>query len=229
MRYPAAQAESVTNLYLIRHAEGVVNAERIVGGMRGDTGLTQHGVSQAEKLRDRLSASREIVADTLLASTYARARQTAEIIAPAIDLPLTLDDDLQELRPGDADGMKIEHAVERFSVPDFDRDPFRPISPNGESWAQFMFRVFATLDRITRAEADRTVVIVTHGGFIDGAFLYFFGMNPLGPAPIGFSTRHVSITHWQRKARWSRPEGWHLVAYNDATHLADRQGGHRSR
>jgi probable phosphoglycerate mutase len=217
----------VTNLYLIRHAEAVVNAERIVGGMRGDVGLTPLGVSQAERLRDRLSASREIVADTLIASSYARARQTAEIIAPAIDLPLTLDDDLQELRPGDADGMKIEQAVARFAVPDFDRDPFRPISPNGESWALFMFRVFATLDRITRDQVDRTVVLVTHGGFIDGAFLYFFGMNPLGPAPIGFATRHVSITQWQRKARWNRPESWHLVSYNDATHLAEKREGSR--
>jgi 2,3-bisphosphoglycerate-dependent phosphoglycerate mutase len=209
----------VTNIYFIRHAEAVVNASQIVGGMRGDTGLTPLGISQAERLRDRLATTREIVADTLVASSLPRARQTAEIIAPALDIPILLDDDLQELRPGEADGLSLKEAMERFSIPDFERDVFRPISPGGESWAQFMFRVYATLDRITREQDERSVVIVTHGGFIDGALLYFFGQNPLASPKVGFSTRHVSITNWKKRKRWSGTEGWHLVVYNDTAHL----------
>ncbi len=96
-----------TNLYLIRHGEAVVNVKPIVGDMRGDTGLTPLGVTQAERLRDRLAATGEISADVLIASTMPRARQTAEIIAPALGLPILWDDDVQEMRSGEADGMTL--------------------------------------------------------------------------------------------------------------------------
>lgn len=196
-----------------------MNVARIVGGLRGDTGLTPRGVEQAERLRDRLAATGEIKADVLLASSMPRARQTAEIIAPALGLSPRLDDELHEIRPGEADGLPMDEALERYAVPDLEREPFRPISPGGEGWAHFVFRVFSALDRVTREHAGKTIVIVTHGGFIDNAFLYFFGMSPHAPPPAQFSTRHTSLTHWQRRRRWRGEEGWHLVSYNDAAHL----------
>ena len=73
----------MTHLYLIRHGESVANVQPIVAGMRGDVGLTERGVAQADRLRERL-AQGEIAADVLIASTLPRARQTAEIIAPAL-------------------------------------------------------------------------------------------------------------------------------------------------
>jgi 2,3-bisphosphoglycerate-dependent phosphoglycerate mutase len=211
----------MTNLYLIRHGEAFANVSHVVGGMRGDTGLTPLGVVQAERLRARLAATGELAADVLIASTLPRARQTAEIIAPALGLPLTLDDEVQELRPGDADGLPLDEAVRRYALPDVERDPFRPISPGGESWAQFMLRVCAALDRITRAHQGRKVAVVTHGGFIDGAFLHFFKMNALTLPPAHFATRHTSMTHWQHRQRWNQNEAWHLVYYNDSAHLRD--------
>lgn len=210
----------MTNIYLIRHGEALVNVNQIVGGMRGDTGLSPLGVIQAERLRDRLAATRELAADVLISSTLPRAQQTAEIIAPALGLPLTLDDEVQELRPGEADGMPVGEALVRYAV-DFEREPYRPVSPGGESWAQFMLRVNVALDRITREHEGRTVVVVTHGGFIDGAFLHFFKMNALAYPPAHFSTRHTALTHWQRRRRWGRAETWHLVYYNDSAHLRD--------
>jgi 2,3-bisphosphoglycerate-dependent phosphoglycerate mutase len=216
-----------TDLYLIRHGEAFANVDHIIGGMRGDTGLTPIGVRQAEHLRDRLAATREIEADVLIASTLPRARQTAGIIAPALGLPLTLDDSVQELRPGEADGLSVEDAVLRFDIPDVERDPFRPVSPGGESWGDFMLRVSAALAHITREHAGKTVVVVTHGGFIDGAFLYFFRMNALALPPAQFATRHTSVTHWQHRLRWNQTEGWHLVAYNDCMHLRDLDRGTR--
>ncbi len=130
---------SLTTLYLIRHGEAVSNVEPIVGGVRGDSGLTPRGVAQAERLRDRLAESHEIDADVLIASTMPRARQTAEIIAPALGLPIIFDDEVQEMRPGEADGLHVIEYRERFGIPDFEREPFRPLAPGGEGWAQFMF------------------------------------------------------------------------------------------
>ncbi|MFT3767516.1 MAG: histidine phosphatase family protein [Minicystis sp.] len=210
----------MTNLVLIRHGEAEANVRHIVGGMRGDTGLTPRGVLQAERLRDRLAATGEITAHVLLASTLPRARQTAEIIAPALDLEVTLDDELHELRPGEADGLPLAEAIARFGLPDFEREPERPLGPGAESWHGFMGRVAAAIDRIVRAHEGNTIVAVTHGGFVDGAFAHFLRLGA-GFPPAQFSTRHASITHWQKRPRWNQAEGWHLVTFNDAAHLRD--------
>jgi len=210
----------VTNLYLIRHGEAVANVTHVVGGMQGDTGLTPLGVAQAERLRDRLAHTGEIVADVLVASSLPRARQTAEILAPALALAVSLDDDLQEIRPGEADGLPMGEAMVRYAVPDFEREPERPLSPGGECFQDLALRVGRALDRIARAHAGRTIVIVTHGGVIDCAFIHFFGLAPTHP-PAQLSTNHTSITHWQHRPRWNDTPAWHLIAYNDSIHLRD--------
>lgn len=209
-----------TNLYLIRHGEAVVNVQPIVGGMRGDSGLTEQGVRQAERLRDRLAATREIAADVLIASTLPRARQTAEIIAPALGLPIQFDDEVHELRVGAADGMSNAAAWAKFGLPDFEANPFRPLAPGGESWVQFMARVGNALQRITHDHQGKTVVVVCHGGVIDGSFVYFFGMSSLSMPQTGLATHNTSLTHW-RYSGDEDPPRWRLVGYNDIFHLRD--------
>ena len=81
----------MTNLYLIRHGEAHSNVNPVIGGMKGDQGLTPLGRAQAQRLRDRLMRSGEIKADVLIASDLPRAAQTAETIAPALRLPITWD------------------------------------------------------------------------------------------------------------------------------------------
>ena len=209
------------HLYLIRHGEAVSNVEPIIGGMRGDTGLTALGVRQAEALRDRLAASGEIAADVLIASTLPRARQTAEIIAPALGLPIVWDDDVQEMRPGAADGLSLDEFAARYGVPDYARDPYRPLAPGGENWPQFLLRVGTTLHRIAETHAGKTVVVVSHGGVIDGALICFFGMNTHALPAADVQTHNTSITHWERRLVPNRGERWRLLAYNDVAHLRD--------
>ncbi|NJO07059.1 MAG: histidine phosphatase family protein [Chloroflexaceae bacterium] len=209
-----------TNLYLIRHGEAVVNVKPIVGGMRGDTGLTEHGVQQAERLRDRLRDTQEIKADILIASTLPRARQTAEIIAPALGLSLTFDEEVQEMRVGEADGMSNKDAWEKYGTPRLDRDPFRVIAPGGESWSSFVLRVANALSRLTREHQGKTIVVVCHGGVIDSSFIYFFGMNSLMPPVAGFYTHNTSITQWQQYTdSYDGGTRWRLIKYNDIFHL----------
>ncbi|MGI8687978.1 MAG: histidine phosphatase family protein [Thermomicrobiales bacterium] len=211
----------MTHLYLIRHGEAITNVEPIMGGMRGDTGLSPLGIQQAEALRDRLAESQEIAADVLIASTLPRARQTAEIIAPALGLPIVWEDDVQEMRVGEADGMRLDAFAARYGVPDYERDPYRPLAPGGESWAQFLLRVGTTLHRIADEHGGKTVVIICHGGIIDGSMICFFGMNTQAVPAADLHTHNTSITHWERRARPDRPPRWRLIAYNDVAHLRD--------
>jgi probable phosphoglycerate mutase len=211
----------VTHLYLIRHGEAVGAVQRRVADAIPDAGLTPLGRSQAARLRDRLASTHEIAADVLIASTFERARETAEIIAPALgNLPLTLDEDVQELRTGEADGLPWEEFDSRYGPHDFDQDPYTPVAPGGESWSHFKLRVGAALHRIIREHAGKTIVIVCHGGVIDGSFLYFFGLPTLTHPPIGFLTHNTSITEWESYDHRGSPR-WRLVRYNDDLHLRD--------
>ncbi|MBO0778549.1 MAG: histidine phosphatase family protein [Ktedonobacteraceae bacterium] len=207
----------MTHLYLIRHGEATSQKSDLLI----DNGLTPLGVVQAERLRDRLLATEEIQADVLIASTLLRARQTAEIIAPALKLPIIYDDDFQEMRIGEAEGMRLHEAELKFGKADFERDPFRPVAPGGEYWGQFTLRVASALDRVTRRYESQTIVIVCHGGIIDSSFLYFFNMNTLIFPQTHFSTRNTSITHWSKDVFEDGTEHWRLIYYNDDFHTRD--------
>src|SRR2546423_1692878 len=49
-----------TRLVLIRHGESRSTVDRVVGGHRGCSGLTDRAVRQAKALRDRLAHTREL-------------------------------------------------------------------------------------------------------------------------------------------------------------------------
>lgn len=208
----------MTHLYLIRHGESVLAHSYHIRDIMTEDCLTQEGIRQAERLRDRLAATGEIQADVLLASSFPRARQTAEIIAPALRLPVVLDDDLQEMRPGDNGGMHWDEYVEKHGRLDPVREPFRGMSPTGENWGQFMLRVATTLHRIAHEHDGKTVVLVCHGGVVDGSLIGLMGLGTFYRPNFILDTRNTSITHWQHFERDGVPR-WQLLKYNDALHL----------
>lgn len=209
-----------TQLYLIRHGEAVANVEPIIGGMRGDSGLTDRGREQCRLLEERLRTE-ELRADVLYASTLPRARETAEYVASALRLPAQPDHGLQELRPGEADGLSVEEWRARyggFDAPMATVDPFRPFSPGGESWAGFLVRAGAALSRLVARHPDETVVAVCHGGVLEAAFYLAFGLGGTGNR-VRFGPLNTSITHWRYDAGADGRPDWTLVTFNDAAHL----------
>ncbi len=212
----------MTHLYLIRHAQADGLTPGIAGSIVPNSGLSSLGIKQAECLRNRLATTGEIKADVLISSTLNRARETAEIIAPALNLPVILDDEVQELDIGDLEGLTGAEIEERFGFFSLDHEPFRRLGSTGESWAEFTIRACCALDRITHKHAGKTIVIVTHGRFIDGSFIYFLGLNTLRQLPIVLNTQNTSITHWYQAhfPGYGRDDPqWCLNAYNDHTHL----------
>ena len=211
----------MTHLYLIRHGEAVSNVDRDAptAGMKGDRGLTELGRLQAERLRDRLAATGEIAADVFISSTLPRARETAEIISPSVGKPIVWDDEVQELRVGEIDGVPWSDIAE--SVPDFRVEPFRPLAPGGENWPQFVLRVASALERITTEYHGQTIIIVCHGGVIDSTFAIFSGLSSIVFPRIDLATRNTSITHWERRVEDGKSPRWRLRGYNDDLHVRD--------
>jgi 2,3-bisphosphoglycerate-dependent phosphoglycerate mutase len=207
----------MTDLYLIRHGEALGAILNIIG----DTELSPLGILQAEHLRDRLAATIEIAADVIISSTFKRALQTAEIIAPALELPIIFDDEVQELRDGVAEGIHIEEYRAKYGEVNIRETPFRQVAPAGENWGQFVLRVSTALDRIVREYEGKTIVVVCHGGVVGVSFLYFLGMASFHLPQAGFDTDNTSITHWAKHSFDGRPARWRLKCYNDTMHLRD--------
>lgn len=214
-----------TELYLIRHGESVPNVEPIIGGMHGDAGLTDRGREQAKLLEERLQAER-LRADRLLVSTLPRALETGAYVARALQLPMQPDEELHELRPGDADGLSVDQWRARYGELDASTatDPFRPFSPGGESWAGFLVRAGGALARLVARHEGETVVAVCHGGVLEASFYLAFGLGATGNR-VAFAPLNTSITHWRHRCGPDGRSEWTLVTFNDAGHLAGMAAG----
>jgi 2,3-bisphosphoglycerate-dependent phosphoglycerate mutase len=208
----------MTHLYLIRHGDATTTSANPLEDPR----LTTLGVVQAERLRDRLADSGEIKADVLIASTMLRARQTAEIIAPSLGLPILYDDDVQEWRFPQDETLNVDEYIEHFKSIPHDQKPFFQVIPSAESWVQFMLRACTSLNRLIQQYEGKTIVVVCHGGVIDAAFHFFLRLSTLHLPPAYFGTHNASITHWYSITdQGDYPSGWMLERYNDIMHLRD--------
>ncbi len=207
----------MTHLYIIRHGEALSVVQNTIENTR----LSPLGIKQAEHLRDRLAATGEIKADVLIASTMLRARHTAEIIAPALGLPIIFDEGIEEWRNGEADHMDIEEHRACFEAVPFEEKPFFRVDPTAESWAEFMLRVGTALHRITTEHEGKTIVLACHGGIVDASFLLFQGLSTLQIPQARFNTHNTSITYWRKRSWADLPVSWVLESYNDVMHLRD--------
>ena len=186
--------------------------DSIVGGHKGCTGLSELGRRQAEALRDRLAASREIQADVLLASVLPRAVETAEILAPALGgLEVDQHCDLCEQHPGECDGMSWDEANNQFGTDTW--TPFRPFSEGGEAWAEFMVRAGAALHRVAEEHEGRGIVVACHGGIVHASMVAGLGLPATAIPPINVD--NTSITEWE-----IADGRWRLFRFNDAAHLS---------
>ena len=202
-----------TKIILVRHAESNVTVSQIVGGELTCTGLSELGVRQAERLRDRLRDEGS-KADVVLSSPLPRARETAAIIAPVLGRPIEFVPDLEEHRPGEADGCPFVDFGDRFGLFDFRAEPDRPFAPGGETLREFHERVIARLRRVESDHEGSTVVAVCHGGVIDAAFRHYLSIGISNAFDLW--TLNTSLTEFVIPESGARPQ---LRRYNDAAHL----------
>ena len=88
----------MTHLYLIRHGHSI---EGLEDGKYRDLGLSPEGISQSERLRDRLARTGEIKPDLFISSIERRAHETAKILSPVLNQSLLLDKQFVEWRSND--------------------------------------------------------------------------------------------------------------------------------
>ncbi|WP_236791377.1 histidine phosphatase family protein [Amycolatopsis sp. GM8] len=150
-------------LHLVRHGESEWNLAGRVQGQSPEAGaLTPRGLDQAARAAAALA---ERAAGAIFSSDLPRARQTAEVIAAALGLPVREDPRLREQNLGFLEGKRFADPLDGGVVQDeidrLWREPWRR-PRGGESITDLYERIHATLDEY--AKRDGELILVAHGG-----------------------------------------------------------------
>ena len=208
---PRAPRRPPTRLLIVRHGQTVTNREGRFCG-HSETDLTELGRKQAAALGVRLAAT---PIDAVHTSDFSRAIVTAAIALEGRGLMASVDADLRELCYGEWELERERDVAKRY--PEQHRlmraeDPaWQP--PGGETTGMVRARTFAGLQRIAKAHAHQTVLIVSHGTAINCMLAEALGMA--ASHTFRFEVANCSLS--EVVLRRSTPI---VVRLNDTAHLA---------
>jgi broad specificity phosphatase PhoE len=170
------------SLWLIRHGESAGNVARDDAERRGlpliaiagrdiDVPLSELGKRQSRALGQWLKGlSKDQSPTVVLSSPYARAKETAELLATEAglrrpELDLVTDERLREKEFGSLNRFTKHGILERFPAEaerraEVGKFYYRP--PGGESWCDVILRLRSVLDHIKLQYAGESVLIVAH-------------------------------------------------------------------
>lgn len=140
-------------IFLVRHAESEKNALHIVSHDHTiPYHLTARGKEQARNARDEL---KDVTFTRAIASRYPRTQETARIILDTREIPIEIDERLDEIDNGELEGQPLETYRARID----DRTIQAP--PGGETWEQLKARMGAFLRDAQALEGN--LLVVSHG------------------------------------------------------------------
>jgi len=178
-------------MILVRHGQSTWNREHRIQGQL-DPPLSDEGRRQAELLGRRL-AGRRLAG--FYASDLSRAVETAEAIAPGVDLKPEPTPGLREIFLGEWEGLRTEEIAKRFpnAWARWGEEADWDLVPGGEGAARFEARVMATLDEILGRHSHGDVLVVTHGGVIQVALHRVIGRPSRGLFPFKIQNASISL------------------------------------
>lgn len=153
----------MTNLWLVRHGQTEWN---LMGKWQGQSpdapALNDLGRAQVLSLRDQLKG---IHISSIYSSDLLRARQTAELIANPLCLPVHFDSRLREMNLGKWEGMLADEIKAQYprELSERAHNAFKARAPGGESPSQVANRVIAAANEIALRHHREKILIVAHG------------------------------------------------------------------
>ena len=162
---------SVTTIDLLRHGE-------CAGGQcyrgRSDVALTEQGWRQMQYSLTRVKP----VWQRIISSPLIRCADFAHHVAQQRQLPLRLENDLQELNFGEWEGQPVDQVWQnqRAAVIAWGNNPVAAPPPQGEAADQFAERVTAVLLALLEHYRGEHLLLVCHGGVIRVLLAYCLAM-----------------------------------------------------
>jgi probable phosphoglycerate mutase len=155
----------VTTLVLVRHgATELTASKRFSGGLASSNpGLTDEGRAQVREVAEWLSPIGEAV-DVVVTSPVRRTRESAEILAERLEVPLQEEPGFAEMEFGTWDGMTFDEVQQQRPDEIQSWLGSLDVAPGGggESFRDVEKRVLDGLSRVLEQHAGKTVVVVSH-------------------------------------------------------------------
>jgi broad specificity phosphatase PhoE len=151
----------MTQFCLIRHGQTDWNLEGRYQG-QSDVPLNAVGISQAKTLAMQLKGQSF---SAIFSSDLMRAKETADIAAAILNLPVNLDIRLREINQGKWGGQLVDVIKARYADLWDQRkvDPAGVRPPGGETVGEVASRIYAALNEISQKYPDGNVIIASHG------------------------------------------------------------------
>ena len=200
------------NITLLRHGESTGNAESRWQG-QAEFPLTEVGRAQAHALAARWKEEGAVF-DHVVSSPLLRARETAEIIAAALNLQIEFDPLWMERDNGEFAGLTAAQVRENFIHPPF-TTPYDPVGIDGEGdWELFLRAGQALHKLLKRSPGD--YLIVSHGGLLNQLMHAVVG---IAPQANNSGTRfRFANTAFARLMYYPHQHRWAIDALNDHAH-----------
>lgn len=143
-------------LYLIRHGQTTGDLEGRFGGTYDDH-LSPQGIQQAKKLSFKLEG---LGIEIIYSSPYFRAKETAEILAKKLKIPIKIQKDLRErdIYAHLSGAFKKDHLEEVEKLKDFNYS-----LDGAEEYSVFKDRVLRAIENVATTN-HQVLAIVSHGG-----------------------------------------------------------------
>lgn len=152
----------MTRILLVRHGESEYNSARRFAG-HVDVGLTETGLRQVERLRQRLADEK---IDAVYSSDLKRAQRTAEVLIQGRGMIITTCPELREISYGEVEGLPFSDIQRSYPelAKQISNTDLGMKFPGGESFLEFVDRVDTFRERLKKHSSSETLLVVAHGG-----------------------------------------------------------------
>lgn len=208
----------MNRVFLVRHGENRANLTKEFSFKLVDYPLTEKGRIQATQTAV-FFRGRSIQA--IYSSPLKRASETAQIIAAALDLPVTILEQFREvdvgsleLKPPTAEAWEEHNKVIQAWFEGHTNRRF----PGGENYYELLARMQAGLEQVLDGLQNHNLIIVGHGGIFTFTLPYI--CPQVGPEDLRYVENHnCSITEILIDSQNGKLQG-DLIRYADTRHLS---------
>jgi len=155
----------MTEIYLVRHPESALNADRsVVGGRSNETPITRRGEEQARRFAKAFSTLYP-APDAFYSSPAVRTKALLDIYNETLDQQngYFIDLDLQEMSQGYSEGIRRSAVYTPEVLALIDEQLHDFALPGGESLNDAANRIAAWAERAEKRNPNGVVLAATHG------------------------------------------------------------------
>jgi broad specificity phosphatase PhoE len=193
---------------LVRHGAFAL-IDRLLSGEAPGPGLNDEGRRQIGALEARLRADH---VGQVVTSPLRRAVESARLLADAVGLSSSVDDDLRDVDYGEWTGRCADDLTGDPRWHRYNRHRSHMATPGGESAAQVQARAVDALRRLAAGPGDAAIVAVTHCDVIRAVACRCLGLSLDAITRLTVAAASITEVHMEAP-------GLRLVCVNDRAHL----------